>query len=278
LNRPKVATCDAERCCAWTKSSRGRCKLVRLTDKTCLQHRDYYTDWLANNGPVSWAWGENEEYAFQFDNGHVTVTNEYVSAIKNPPANGHDYYSDFYGYLLKFPGIDPFCNVPLLTELIKQHCVRRLLSGRSDNRLASLFENSLFCPGRFLCLLCPILDIFLRANRFVVATRDMVTGLLEEIVAHRCFESMAYNPELLPTLQKTCARSGTLMLLEPLLLTQKQLWNARVTSRMDFMKEEFTAATYHPNRFWNWCLDEEEKSDIGSRFDLIREPAHAGQG
>ena len=270
--KPRVASSDATRCCAWTKSTWRRCRLERVNDtKTCLQHRLYYDNWLLNRPTVpGWAYDSSEalEFQFQVDNGHVHVTTEYVAALRNPPRPGHDYYSDFYMYLIGRPHIDPFCNIPMLTEVVRRFCVPALLgSTRSaDMMFSTLFKNPHFCAGKFMFLLCVCLDELLKPNRLVVATRDQVSLILDKFALRPEFESLAYNPSLYSMLEETLRERAIWHLLVPVLNSSKQVWLTKINTRLDFMKEEFIATAHHPDRFWDWCLDQEQKEDIGSSF------------
>ncbi len=66
-------------------------------------------------------------------------------------------------------------------------------------------------------------------------------------------------------------RGPDFLLLRTLWLESEDWWNTLRSmkqtlkilhkTRMDLVKEDLMAATWHPNRFMRWCLDEEDKAD-----------------
>lgn len=270
--KPRVASNDLLRCCAWTKSTWKRCRLEQVDGmKTCVQHRAYYDNWLHDHPAISgWTWGgpSVDEFKFQVENGHVQITTDYVQAIKNPPQRGHDYYSDFYMYLVGLPDIDPFCNIPMLAEVVRRFCTTDIMGATRtiDSMFGSLFTNPHFCAGKFIFLVCRCLDDLLKPNRFVATQRDAASRILEKFSMRPEFESLAYNPKLREILHKTLHEHAIWHLLVPVLDSSKQVWLTKIQTRLDFMKEEFVERSHHPDRFWDWCLDQEQKEDIGSSF------------
>lgn len=269
MPRPDVALSESEQCCAWGRTTRRRCKLKKQHDlNVCESHVAYYDNWLASHPPISgWRLGGEaaDEFRFQIERGFITVTPEYVRAIRNPAIRGHDYYSDFYEYLLRFPHIRPDDNKDLFVQLIRRYCYETLLgvSGTLDMYFGNLFANPHFNPTDFLIILANELQKVFIPNSPFVTTRDNITDILEQMLLHPSFEPLAYNPELVKQVYaKIPVGSHVLYLLTPQLEQLKALWYSTVKSKFYPMKEEFMAMTWHPDRLIDWCLDEEEKSDF----------------
>jgi hypothetical protein len=267
--KPVVATADNNRCCAWTKRHE-RCRLALVTAKTCATHKNYYDGWLDRTAPVSgWRYRDVlvQEFRFQVEHGHVHVTNEYVQKIVNPPLHGHDYYSDFYEWLLHLPHIKPKDNIPLYKELILRFCILRTSGSAAaiDDFFGNLFRNPNFCPADFCIYLC---STFTQpAMRRWNIYRDTMTAIMEDILLHPAFDSLAYNPTLKEKIFREIDTTTFLSqcvskLLSEQLGVQKQMWRQLTKSRFYHMKEEFIMRTWHPDRLFPWCFDEEEKGDF----------------
>ena len=269
MPRPDLALTEPEQCSAWSKTARRRCKLKKQNGaNVCETHTHYYDNWLANHPPISgWRLGgeKADEFRFQVERGYVTIPAEYVQNIRNPGQRGHDYYSDFYEYLLRFHHIKPEDNIDLLNQLIRRFCYEILigLPMTLDTYFGNLFTNPHFNPASFCTVLTTELNKVFNPRSPFVASRDRVSDILETVLLHPAFEPLAYNPNLVKTIYDTIpSTSAILYLLTPQLEQLKQLWKSTHASKFYSMKEEFIAKTWHPDRHIDWCLDEDEKRDF----------------
>lgn len=266
--KPAIAKNDKERCNAWAKTTYARCRLAKVNWLTCPLHVKYYDDWLVNHPPVS-AWDmrfcRGEEFKHQVENGFVHITNEYVAAIKNPPQPGHDYYSDFYEYLMRLPHIRPDDNPVLFETLIRQYCYSKV-TGSSvipDTVFANLFANPHFDAVQFLSVMASIIEKMLQPGHRWATNRDTVSRILEQVLAHTAFDCLVYIDGMIPKLWSFVpAGSAMRHLLEPQLSVKRETWYAVTKSRYSEMNEEFTAVTWHPDRVVKWCFASDELSDF----------------
>lgn len=263
--KPAIAKHDKERCNAWAKTTGARCRLAKVDGLTCPLHVKYYDNWIKNHPPVSGFHWYGDEFKHQVDNGFVHITNEYVAAIKNPPQPGHDYYSEFYEYLTMLPHIRPADNPVLFETLIRQYCYLKATGSSVGPEIvfANLFANPNFDAVQFLSVMVSIFEKMLQPGHRWATSRDMVSKILEQVLAHTAFDCLIYIDGMIPKLYAAIpAGSAVRHLLEPQLATKKDTWYAVTKSRYSEMREEFTAATWHPDRVMDWCFTPDELSNF----------------
>ena len=263
--KPAIAKHDKERCNAWTKTTHRRCRLAKVDSRCCGLHTKYYDNWLEKHPPVSGFRWSGDEFKHQVDNGFVHITNEYVAAIKNPPQPGHDYYSEFYEYLTMLPHIRPDVNSVMLETLIRQFCYLKATGSSvgAETTFANLFANPHFDAVQFLAIMASVCEKMLQPGHRWATSRDTVSRILEQVLAHTAFDCLIYIDGMIPKLYAAIpAGSAVRHLLEPQLATKKETWYAVTKSRYSEMREEFTAATWHPDRVVKWCFTQDELSDF----------------
>lgn len=269
--KPAIAKNDKERCNAWAKTTGARCRLARMDGLTCPLHVKYYDNWLSEHPPISgWRWN-GAEFKHQVDNGFVHITNEYVAAIKNPPQPGHDYYSDFYEYLMCQPHIRPDVNPVMFETLIRQFCYLKATGSPigPETMFANLFANPHFDAVQFLSVMASIFEKMLQPGHRWSTTRNTVSRILEQVLAHTAFDCLIYIDGMLPKLWSSVPPgSAVYHLLEPQLVVKRQIWYTMICSRMNEIKEEFTAVTWHPDRVMDWCFASDELSDFSKNVSL----------
>lgn len=246
------STKTMNQCTAFTKAH-ARCKKKASNNTVCKYHESYYDDWLSTHPPPNgWRLNieEKEEYKFQIENGHVTITNEYVQSFEEPEQ------SDYYEYLLHLPQITCESNIRMLIYLIKSYLDQYSCITLSDQNLqyffGNFFRNPHFSPLVFAARIIYVLDH--ESTRTEARIREIFTVLLES----KEFAGMFYM-NWIEKLAKKLPRSTHLPIFKEILEEKKANWCATLKKNRTNQNKEIEEVALMPERVVDWYLDWEMK-------------------
>ena len=261
----EIAVRMSNQCCAFTKK-RARCKKKIVSNKVCQYHENYYEQWLETHPPLQ-GWRldleEKEEYKFQIENGHVTITEEYVKNFENSGL------SDYYEYLTHLPHIGWDTNIRMVRSLLFSFIgqYESIIDIETvEYYFGRMIRNPSFCPAVMIARLIFVMDYKYREkpnslrNISDIRKQEIFTALLQ----HPCFQGWFYM-NWLEKLHKNMAPGKALHIFADTLSCRKDAWRKN-RKECQTVGDELLEVALHPTRCLDWYLDWENKKEIRQFF------------
>jgi len=267
----QVSKTPKTQCTAFTNNHR-RCRLEQLpTQRTCLIHKNYYTDWFTKHPPPVGLDTLNkrirDEYIFQIKNKYVIPTKELVESLPD-----ENFMTDYY-LLICSSGIHPFWNKNLLLRCITSlgyDYLKYRFYGLIYNNSHIYYTLEILCQTEQItheilkCFLIIIYNIIKKQQSLNDEKRLIKYSEFEGYVAE-LWNHISSSPKMiyvyksreftniLKQFQEKIAQykwSNSLYtnILEPILKDMEAYTKVKIRSRVNIYKEELMMVCWSPQR------------------------------
>lgn len=294
MNKPRVAESEEEQCYAFTRTKR-RC-LLEHTDETmfCRTHQNYPNDYHAKITNPTFLEGFTErnraedikELEWNLTNNINVLETTYLSSMEDSIIYG-PFYNWYCGFFKEDPWKYPNLANATLRDAIRVHNYQ-LEAGNHNHKITEEMEGLLAAQKettscqQFLEKVISILQRYNLVNRDFQdkAVDDLLeTGIADiflwsstnknlwiENLEKEFVEKIKTIPENLKVRIEKSFLGFTKFILLPKIQERKKYLKIVAKSRVSVYKEDLMAKTYHPARYLEWCLDEDDKKEYEEDF------------
>ena len=254
-------------CIAFTKKHRRCLKKANPTEKTCLYHNTYYSNWFATHPPpigFRLEIAQKAEYVFQIEHKYIEITNDYIKTFREREE------SDYYEYLLHLPHIQWDANMKmiacLLVRFLNQPSCITLCENNVEYYFHNMFGNPSFSRENFLLRLMLVIEQKkMRENFLPNLTESRIVDIFRVLMNHTAFEGcmyMSWGQSLLKKLRN----SNILPIFVRIYFMSKQEWLEEKRMKIKSLRNELLDIAMHPSRVQDWYIDWDEKKHIRVYF------------
>jgi hypothetical protein len=270
------AKSETTQCLAFGKTDIRRCRLEKEPgSKTCFIHKHYYRDWFITHPPIGSISTCNErklnEYKFQFEHGHVTITREYIEGLTS-------WENEYYMFLLPYtsisPSVNPSCVKLYLTTLLDPVFMQDFNDRKVRLRhqiyiaLDILLQDVASCNLVFKCILGFLCRCCIHIQSLEKLGQVMEWVLETTFLEHPGWKQLMHSSEL-SILYRTRRENFLLVhapnpnikgiveyILDPLLITTLNtlhtIHSSNSIQRINQYKEDLIAGACHPRHLERW--------------------------
>jgi hypothetical protein len=294
MNKPRVAESEEEQCYAFTKGKR-RCLLEHTEDTMfCRIHHNYPNEYHAKITNPTFLEGftarnraeDIKELEWNLTNNINVLEVTYLSSMEDSIIYG-PFYNWYCGFFKEDPWKYPNLANATLRDAIRVHNYQ-LEAGNHGHKITQEMEGLLAAQKettscqQFLEKVISILQRYHLVNRDFQdkAVDDLLeTGLADtflwsstnknlwiENLEKEFGEKIKTIPENLKVRLEKSFLGFTKFILLPKIQERKIYLKTLAKSRVTIYKENLMAKAYHPARYLEWCLDEDDKKEYEEDF------------
>lgn len=296
MNKPRVAESPLEQCYAFTKAKR-RCLLEHTEDTMfCRTHQNYPNDYYAKitNPPFFEGFTARnraediQELEWTLTNCIIMLESPHLSSMEDSIIYG-PFYNWYCGFFKEDPWKYPNLANATLRDAIRVHNYQ-LEAGNHSHKITEEMEGLLAAQKespscqQFLEKVISILQRYRLVNRDFQdkAIEDLLeTGIADtflwsspnknlwiEKIEKEFQEKIKTIPENIKVRLEKSFLGFTKFILLPKIQERKNYLKILAKSRVTIYKENLMAKAYHPARYIEWCLNEDEKKEFVEDFGI----------
>jgi hypothetical protein len=294
MNKPRVAESPEEQCYAFTKAKK-RCMLEH-TENTmfCRTHQNYPNDYHARITNPTYFEGftarnrseDIQELEWALNNCTIVLEPSHLSSMPDSIILG-PFYNWYCGFFNEDPWKYPNLAKAALRDAIRVHNYQ-LEAGNHSHTITDEMQEFLAAQKesdsseQFLETVITILQRYRLVNRNFQekAVESLLeTGVVDsflwnstnknlwiEKLEKEFLEKIKTIPEKIKVRLEKSFLGFTKFILLPKLQERKIYLKTLAKSRVTLYKEDLMAKTYHPARYLEWCLDQDEKKEFEDDF------------
>jgi hypothetical protein len=296
MNKPRVAETHLEQCYAFTKAKK-RCLLEHTEDTMfCRTHQNYPNDYYAKITNPRFFEGftarnraeDIKELEWNLTNCIIVLEAPHLSSMSDSIIYG-PFYNWYCGFFKEDPWKYPNLASAALRDGIRVHNYQ-LEAGNPNHKITQEMEGLLAAQKesqscqQFLEKVITILQRYRLVNRDFQdkAIEDLLeTGIADtflwsstnknlwiENLEKEFGEKIKIIPENIKVRLEKSFLGFTKFILLPKIQERKIYLKTLAKSRVTIYKENLMAKAYHPARYIEWCLNEDEKKEFVEDFKI----------